>query len=129
MDRLTFFGYEMYSVFFVFYSVSGSAPASTALAMFGGAPNPHMATVGVSCEPLQTLQAMQAPPREPVQQTNLQEFCGKMLDNFVNYTMSFAVTNPANPNDVYVPMKTITGWFEKYKRRLESDPNFWKSST
>ncbi|OQV15434.1 putative Protein OPI10-like protein [Hypsibius exemplaris] len=104
-------------------------PQSPAIVMFGGAPNPHLAAVGVSLEPLTALESMQLPPTDAVQKTNLQEFCGKMLDSFVNYAMSFAVANPANPNDVYVPMKTITGWFEKYKRRLETDPNFWKSSS
>lgn len=58
------------------------------------------------------------------------EFCQKMLENFYNFASSFAVTqqqmSPA-PNIPFVPLSVVTQWFENYQRKMNANPNFWKS--
>ena len=58
------------------------------------------------------------------------EFCQKMLENFYNFASSFAVTqqqmSPA-PNVPFVPLSTVTQWFENFQRKMSANPNFWKT--
>ena len=52
-----------------------------------------------------------------------------MLENFVNFSMSFAVTQAEmtpNPQETFVPMSTVQKWYANFERKLAADPNFWK---
>ena len=53
-----------------------------------------------------------------------------MLQNFVNYSSSFSVTqaqmSPA-PAESFIPLSVVQRWYENFQRRLEMNPNFWKS--
>lgn len=92
--------------------------------MFGDSSISHIAQVGVSIEPIATV--MQQTPATTAE--NYHVFGKKMLDNFVNFVSSFTVSQ--NQMDggggLYVPLTTITTWFNNFQRRLEQNPNFWK---
>lgn len=55
----------------------------------------------------------------------------KMPRNFVNHIYSFAVSmpNPQEPlrNIDFVPLKAVQEWFDTFQRRLQMNPNYWKS--
>lgn len=58
------------------------------------------------------------------------EFVQKMLTSFVNYVTSFTVTQTQmmpNPTENFVPLSTLQSWYETFERRLQQNPNFWKS--
>lgn len=58
------------------------------------------------------------------------EFVQKMLTNFVNYVTSFSVTQAqmtANPTENFVPLSVLQRWYDTFDRRLQQNPNFWKS--
>lgn len=89
----------------------------------------HVAQVGISVEPLAAVEQQAA--ALAVQQTNsFIEFAQKTLTNFVNYVSSFSVTQSQmlpNLTENYVPLSTIQTWYERFQRRLEQNPNFWKT--
>ena len=65
-------------------------------------------------------------------QSSIAQFAEKMLSNFVNYVQSFAVSLPkpgsmTGQTEEYVPARAVTEWFSNFQRRLQLDPNFWKS--
>ncbi|XP_046560052.1 protein Hikeshi-like [Haliotis rubra] len=91
----------------------------------------HNAQIGISVEPLSQL-AQQT----PVTQASVSsveafvEYSRKMLENFFNFASSFAVTQSQmtpNPSETFVPISTLQKWFENFQRRLEQNPNFWRS--
>lgn len=91
----------------------------------------HLAQIGISVEPLAQL-AQQTPvitgSETPV--APLLEFATKMLENFFNFASSFAVRQNEmmpNPAETFVPLSTLQKWFENFQRRLQQNPNFWKS--
>lgn len=107
-------------------SFEGSLQHTTAISLFGGSCTPNVAAVGISLESLANLALMSTSVSEASTKSSNEEFCIKMLQNFANYASSFSITNPANPAEAYVPLKTVNAWFDNFKRRLEMDPNFWK---
>uniref|UniRef100_A0A2L2YD89 Uncharacterized protein n=2 Tax=Parasteatoda tepidariorum TaxID=114398 RepID=A0A2L2YD89_PARTP len=98
---------------------------------FGIQPISHVAQIGISVEPLQQIQ-LQTPiaTSTPSNMDSFLEFTNKMLENFVNYIASFAVT-PAqilpNTSENFVPLNTVQQWYTNFQRRLQQNPNFWKS--
>ncbi|XP_077395732.1 protein Hikeshi [Festucalex cinctus] len=108
----------------------------------GGAPHPFGATapagaapsvaqVGVSVEPLAQL-AQQTPVTGAAASTGdaLRLFTQKMLDSLYNFASSFAVTQAQmtpNPGETFVPSSCILKWYENFQRRMNQDPNFWKT--
>ncbi|XP_055333807.1 protein OPI10 homolog [Paramacrobiotus metropolitanus] len=107
-------------------STAGVPGQTTALTLFGGVPFSSVAQLGISVESLAGLSAMGNPSTEASNRSSNEEFCTKMLENFCNYAVSFSVSNPANPNESYVPLKVVTNWYETFKRKFAADPNFWK---
>ncbi|RMZ99237.1 OPI10 -like protein [Brachionus plicatilis] len=95
---------------------------------FGGPTISHLnAMIGISVEPISAIDALT--PATETQTTNVNsfaEFTQKMLENFYNYASSFAKDAPDGQS--YVPFSSLQHWFENFKRRLELNPNFWKSS-
>ena len=67
------------------------------------------------------------------------EFAQKMTESLFNYAASFAVTPqqlqqqqlPLSPSshsgETYVPFSTLRSWYSNFERRLQQNPNFWKS--
>ena len=90
------------------------------------------AQIGISVEPLAQLEA-QTPAANTTATTvdSFLQFSSKMLENLYNYVSSFGVTQAQmtpNPGETYVPISALHNWFTNFKRKMEQDPNFWKSS-
>jgi hypothetical protein len=86
----------------------------------------NSAMIGISVELLNTIDILQ--PSTETQVTNLSsfvEYSQKMLENFFNYASSFTVVLPDGLQ--YVPFSTLQTWFNNFQRRLEQNPQFWKS--
>lgn len=95
---------------------------------FGGeAELSHIAQIGISIEPETSV--IQQTPSITDSPATLYAFGQKMLENFVNFASSFSITQAQmvpNPSETYVPLSTLTTWFQNFERRLQSNPNFWK---
>ena len=94
-------------------------------------PQSHLAQIGISVEPLTTL-AQQTPIKNATASTvdSFMEFSKKMCENLFNYVASFAVTQAQmtpNPTETFVPLSSLQTWYQNFIRRLEQNPNFWKS--
>ncbi|XP_046360663.1 protein Hikeshi-like [Haliotis cracherodii] len=91
----------------------------------------HNAQIGISVEPLAQL-AQQTPVTQATVSSveSFVEYSRKMLENFFNFASSFAVTQSQmtpNPSETFVPISTLQKWFENFQRRLEQNPNFWRT--
>ncbi|XP_055643250.1 protein OPI10 homolog [Toxorhynchites rutilus septentrionalis] len=90
-------------------------------------PISHIAQIGVSIEPEASL--LQQTPATTTADTYYQ-FGQKMIENFFNFVSSFSLTQSqmvVNPNETFVPLSTVQTWFNNFSRRLQQNPNFWKS--
>lgn len=97
--------------------------------IFGVGKISHVAQIGVSVEPLAVIE-QQAATVAATTANSFLEFVQKMLTSFVNYVTSFSVTQAQmtpNPTENFVPLSTLQGWYETFERRLQQNPNFWKS--
>lgn len=95
--------------------------------MFGASAISHIAQIGVSVEPEGSV--LQQTPATTYDANTYYVFGKKMLENFINFASSFTVTQSQmepNPAETYVPLSTLTTWFNNFQRRLEQNPNFWK---
>ncbi|KAK4016128.1 hypothetical protein OUZ56_031087 [Daphnia magna] len=91
----------------------------------------HHAQIGISIEPL-SLISTQSPSAiaEPSNTTTFQEFAERTVQHLFNYVTSFAVTQSQmtpNPTENYIPMSALRNWFNNFTRRLELNPQFWRS--
>ena len=87
----------------------------------------NSALIGISVEKLNIIDALQ--PSTETQATNLStfvEYSQKMLENFYNYVSSFSIVLPIDGQQ-YIPLATLQNWFNNFERRLQQNPNFWKS--
>lgn len=99
---------------------------SQAINVFGSQPISHIAQIGISVEPDNAI--AQLVPATTTAQTVF-DFGQKMLENFYNFSSSFAITQAQmvpNPGETYVPLSTLQTWFNNFQRRLQQNPNFWK---
>ncbi|KAH7729408.1 hypothetical protein AAVH_02883 [Aphelenchoides avenae] len=90
------------------------------------------AQVGIQVEPLASIQAkIPAQGTAASQQSSQYEFADKMLRNFANYAQSYLISMPRldNPTTTaeYIEAKVFDKWFTEFQRRLQQNPNFWKS--
>lgn len=90
----------------------------------------HKAQVGISVERLQDM-AQQTPVTNtsPSNVTTYTEFAQKMMENFLNFVTSFAVTQSQmtpQPSETFIPSSAIEQWYNNTKRKLEANPNWWK---
>ena len=89
------------------------------------------ALIGISVEPL--AQIVQQTPSADTQASTVDsftEFSQKMLESFFNYASSFAVNptlTPLNPSETYIPSSVLQQWYVNFQRRLQTNPNFWKT--
>ncbi|KAL9698516.1 hypothetical protein quinque_001957 [Culex quinquefasciatus] len=70
----------------------------------------------------------QTPPRPPPTPTISSG--QKMIQNFFNFVSSFGDPKSQmvpNPSETFVPLSTVQTWFTNFERRLQQNPNFWKS--
>nr|CAG4648229.1 EOG090X0D82 [Moina brachiata] len=91
----------------------------------------HHAEIGISIERLDIL-AAQSPNAitEPSNTSTFQEFAGRALENLLNYAGSYAVTQAEmtpNPNEAFVPMSVLRRWYETFLRKLQMNPQFWRT--
>lgn len=91
----------------------------------------HFAQIGISVETVDLVQQqMSFVDRTASNQTLFTEFSQKMLQNFVNYVSSFAVTQAQmtpNPNETFVPLSVLQNWYQNFERRLALNPYFWQT--
>lgn len=86
----------------------------------------HDAQVGISIESVGNIQdgPLATDPNSYV------NFTQKMLQNFMNYVLSYSITQfhmIADPTATYVPLSTVQNWYTNFERRLTLNPNFWKT--
>lgn len=90
-------------------------------------PISHTAQIGVSIEPESSL--LQQTPATTSTESYFQ-FGQKMIENFFNFVSSFSQTQSQmvpSPNETFVPLSTVQTWYTNFQRRLQHNPNFWKS--
>lgn len=76
-------------------------------------------------EPLGNIQDVPSPNNI---ETNV-TFAQKMLENFMNYILSYTISQSnmvPDPTATYVPLSTVQNWYMNFERRLQQNPNFWK---
>jgi len=98
---------------------------------FGSGQISHNAQIGVSIEPLSQI-ASQSPNAitEPSNTSTFMEFAQRVIQNLFDYVTSFAVTQAqmtANPSESYIPMTAVRSWYNNFLRKLELNPQFWRS--
>lgn len=85
----------------------------------------HNAQIGISIEPAMNI------TQNPVTNDTISyaNFAEKMLENFMNYVLSFSTTPAAgmNPNWTYIPVSSVQNWYINFQRRLAQNPNYWKT--
>ena len=100
-----------------------------------------IAQIGIQVEPLAQIEARQTSAvatagnatSSSSEQSTTEQFTMKMLNNFVNHVQSFAVLlpkqaeNPLGQKAEFVPLSTVHDWFNTFRRRLQINPNFWKT--
>ncbi|XP_032355692.1 protein Hikeshi [Etheostoma spectabile] len=105
--------------------------ATTSGMMAASSLSPSVAQVGETDEALDQL-AQQIPVSSAAVSTvdSFLLFTQKMLDSLFNFSASFAVT-PAQmepgSSETFVPSSCLLRWYENFQRRLNHNPNFWKT--
>jgi hypothetical protein len=70
---------------------------------------------------------LQAPITESSQNVStFVEFTQKMVQNLYNYVSSYAVERGPTQTPM-VPLLSVQKWYENFERKLNLNPNFWKS--
>ncbi|KAL3278483.1 hypothetical protein HHI36_013802 [Cryptolaemus montrouzieri] len=94
--------------------------------MFGQSNICHNAQIGISIEPLMNITEVPSPSNPQSHIT----FAQKMLENFMNFVLSYSVSQTnmvPDPTATYVPLSTVQNWYTNFERRLAQNPNFWKT--
>lgn len=95
---------------------------------FGESAISHNAQIGISVEPeINLMQQSSMVSNNEI--SKYYDFGKKMLENFVNYVSSYTINQAQmqpNPSETYVPLSTLSAWYQNFQRRLEQNPNFWK---
>lgn len=87
------------------------------------------AQIGISVEPLDQLVQQTASVSEPSSATKFDAFTRAMLENFVNFASSFAITQQQmvpEPSKSFVPLNVLEKWYQNFQRRLQQNPRFWE---
>ena len=84
----------------------------------------HVAQIGVSVEPMSEIN-QQTPVLEPAAE-DFAAFAHKTAENLFNYISSFSRYIPGTTEQV-VPLNSVQNWYQTYMRKIEMNPNFWKS--
>lgn len=85
------------------------------------------AQIGISIEPLINTESQITCIDNPKQNVSLfVEFTQKMVQNLYNYVSSYAVEGGPLQTPM-VPLLSVQKWYENFERKLNLNPNFWKS--
>ena len=92
----------------------------------------NIAKIGISMERLDQITQMTPSANTALSQLDtFVEFSSKTLENLFNYASSFALTpaqlQPQHASQMLVPLSTLRNWYETFRRRLETNPYFWRS--
>lgn len=85
------------------------------------------AQIGISIEPAVNAESQVTSIIEPTQNvSSFVEFTQSMVQNLFNYVSSYAME--AGPHQTpMVPLLSVQKWYENFQRKLNLNPNFWKS--
>lgn len=86
------------------------------------------AQIGISIEPLINAE-LQITSLDSTSHhlSTFTEFTQKMVQSLYNYVASYAVEYGPEQNIPMVPLLTVQKWYENFERKLNLNPNFWKS--
>lgn len=92
----------------------------------------HEAQIGISVEPLMNLSLQTpVPAAAPSSVASMMQVATKMLEGFVNYTSSFALTQAQmtpNPTEMFIPLSTMQSWYENFQKKLQHNPQLFLKS-
>lgn len=113
------------------FRISGIKPKETGSGMTSVAMSSTCVQIGIALESLSEIYN-QTPATNTMAShlTNFQEFAFKMCENLFNYISSFSINREEMMHSVtetYVPISSLQRWYKNFQRKLEVDPNFWKS--
>lgn len=85
------------------------------------------AQIGISIEPLINAESQIINSDNTKQNvSSFVEFTQKMVQSLYNYMSSYAVESGPLQTPM-VPLLSIQKWYENFERKLNLNPNFWKS--
>ncbi|CAI6356016.1 unnamed protein product [Macrosiphum euphorbiae] len=84
------------------------------------------AQIGISIEPLINAELQTTCIESTQNVSTFVEFTQKMVQNLYNYVSSYAVDVGPQQTSM-VPLLLIQKWYENFERKLNLNPNFWKS--
>lgn len=87
------------------------------------------AIIAISVEQLtQILAKVPSSSSQPITLDFQTLFTQKIIDSFKNYALSFAISpfNIKPTMEDFIPAKAIDGWYHKFQKQLQEDPDFWK---
>ena len=84
----------------------------------------HVAQIGISVESLAEIN--QQTPAVGQSAEDFAAFALKTAESLFNYLSSFAKYLPGTADQV-VPLTAVQNWYQTYLRRLQMNPDFWKS--
>ncbi|XP_075213375.1 protein OPI10 homolog [Lycorma delicatula] len=91
----------------------------------------HFAQIGISVEANEIVaQQTDLLVKQSNNQSTFMHFSKKMLENFLNFASSFAITQAQmvpNPTETYFPLSSLQTWYQNFERRLEINPYFWRT--
>ncbi|KAL1123939.1 hypothetical protein AAG570_001709 [Ranatra chinensis] len=101
-------------------------PPSSGFLQFAQHKISHVAQIGIAIDTDEVVkqQVSLLESESAKMQCEVVAYTQKMLENFMNYAMSFVVS--PNPNESYVPMNVVENWYKNFERRLQISPFFWK---
>ncbi|CAH1390459.1 unnamed protein product [Nezara viridula] len=93
---------------------------------FGQTKISHVAQIGISIETIDVVQHQHQllEAENAKNQTQFVEFAQKMIQSFLNYSLSFTIS--PTPNESYIPVKAVEDWYKNFERKLSLNPYFWK---
>jgi hypothetical protein len=86
----------------------------------------HNAQIGISIEPLAQLNQLTPAVPTTCDNNTFASFAIKTAENLFNYVSSFSQSLPGINYQV-VPLSTVQQWYQNYLRKLEANPDFWKT--
>jgi len=85
------------------------------------------AQIGISIEPLINVESQVTSIIESTNNlSTFAEFTQKMVHSLFNYVSSYAVEGGPQQMSM-VPLLSVQKWYENFERKLNLNPNFWKS--
>lgn len=84
------------------------------------------AQIGISIEPLINAESQITSLESTTNLSSFVEFTHKMVQNLFNYVSSYAVEGGPDQTPM-VPLLSVQKWYENFERKLNINPNFWKT--